>query len=737
MFSILVNAEYTSGPLDQKKGIQMTLKIQSPEGHEILAALITYAKDHDRKLTIDEAVSEIPSMISVSANSQEILDVLQAYTSDSSICDPQQGKVICIFMDDGISEYKLTADDETCRALMGQAGSFVSPNSIPGDEIYTAKEVQPESGWNTDSIQADETRKIMSATDYPDPESESAAHEYDKNSQISDRLAEAHEEALNSAAYPQDIPSDEKQSLMDQTPETDETSIAQTGFLMDSDAPETENERYAIVEDYENNANFTSSVRDENTSANPEFADNYQAYNSIKQDEAQATEDEAIAAEDQRTLFNEQNLESAADSESEWTSPAPDAPDPAVLIEEEMLTESMIGDKPSNAYAMQEDGYENQAASERLDKNAEEMSSNASGSWFASEPEDAEAALSAADTADEFSEAELLFDEEATESPSIQEVNQVESNADLKAAQEAIDTDLYSDDQALMNLSGNDLSEQTETDSSAVNNASADARDYYRYEGDQIDRSASVNMQDEEGAYDQRQKGVNNRPDENSAALAKQSNEDFASISDTLPETAPESQIALSETEVSVSEKPQAYDINYASDVDARNEFYDEERRLNELRDSADSLRNLDSDDISEPDNSYISPVGKDGCTMIVLGVDGGSNTAYRCYPQKEVDVSFDEPDEIQISEVLTDEAQDVQDENDKLQRKIAKANDRIVQQERKISDHSGQIDRNGSGMMKSLHESQIRHDKKVIDRKERKIAKLEQRIDENNGQLR
>lgn len=65
-----------------------------------------------------------------------------------------------------------------------------------------------------------------------------------------------------------------------------------------------------------------------------------------------------------------------------------------------------------------------------------------------------------------------------------------------------------------------------------------------------------------------------------------------------------------------------------------------------------------------------------------------------------------------------------------KVDRKIQKAEDRIEQQYRKIEDHEQQI-RNGS--MESLHKAQIRHDKKVIDRKERKIEKLTDRLSENN----
>lgn len=62
-----------------------------------------------------------------------------------------------------------------------------------------------------------------------------------------------------------------------------------------------------------------------------------------------------------------------------------------------------------------------------------------------------------------------------------------------------------------------------------------------------------------------------------------------------------------------------------------------------------------------------------------------------------------------------------------KASRKIRKAQDRIDQQNRKIDDHNEQIDHNTSGMMKSMHRAQIRHDRKVIDRKKRKIARLSQ----------
>lgn len=71
-----------------------------------------------------------------------------------------------------------------------------------------------------------------------------------------------------------------------------------------------------------------------------------------------------------------------------------------------------------------------------------------------------------------------------------------------------------------------------------------------------------------------------------------------------------------------------------------------------------------------------------------------------------------------------------------KTERKILKAEQRIEQQEKKIADHEGQIARDSSGFMKSFHEAQIRHDGKVIDRKERKLAKLEGRLPDENSTL-
>lgn len=57
-----------------------------------------------------------------------------------------------------------------------------------------------------------------------------------------------------------------------------------------------------------------------------------------------------------------------------------------------------------------------------------------------------------------------------------------------------------------------------------------------------------------------------------------------------------------------------------------------------------------------------------------------------------------------------------------KLDKKISKAEDQIQEQFRKIENHERQIEDDHTGFMKSLHEAEIRHDKKVIDRKEREI---------------
>lgn len=80
---------------------------------------------------------------------------------------------------------------------------------------------------------------------------------------------------------------------------------------------------------------------------------------------------------------------------------------------------------------------------------------------------------------------------------------------------------------------------------------------------------------------------------------------------------------------------------------------------------------------------------------------------------------------------------QDLKDSGDqkKAMRKIQKAQDRIEQQERKIADHEQQIEENSTGMMKSIHRSQIRHDQKVIDRKNRKIIGLVENMEEQNLQ--
>lgn len=61
---------------------------------------------------------------------------------------------------------------------------------------------------------------------------------------------------------------------------------------------------------------------------------------------------------------------------------------------------------------------------------------------------------------------------------------------------------------------------------------------------------------------------------------------------------------------------------------------------------------------------------------------------------------------------------------------RIDKAERVIADEERKIADHEQQIERDSTRFMKSIHEMEIRHDEKVIDRKESEIQKLESDIE-------
>ncbi|MBF0580263.1 hypothetical protein IM774_10890, partial [Erysipelotrichaceae bacterium RD49] len=117
--------------------------------------------------------------------------------------------------------------------------------------------------------------------------------------------------------------------------------------------------------------------------------------------------------------------------------------------------------------------------------------------------------------------------------------------------------------------------------------------------------------------------------------------------------------------------------------------------------------------------------------TVKVTGLDEDPSAVWSCVrdPQssmQDVDV------EIETASEKRDRLNDLWNDNAKIDRKIKQAQDKIAQQERKISDHIGQIERDESNAMKSLHESQIRHNKKVIDRKERKINKLQDQIIQN-----
>lgn len=105
--------------------------------------------------------------------------------------------------------------------------------------------------------------------------------------------------------------------------------------------------------------------------------------------------------------------------------------------------------------------------------------------------------------------------------------------------------------------------------------------------------------------------------------------------------------------------------------------------------------------------------------------MEGYRKTAVKA--QKAADRAQDKLDDL-------DDASQLRKDTDKMLRKVTKAEDRIDQQKRKIEDHADQIEQSSSGMMKALHKAQIRHDKKVIDRKERKIDRILQDVQDDQA---
>ncbi len=177
----------------------MTLKIQSPDGQKVLAALITLAQNNDGNLNLANAWKEIPDEIPFEVSSSDITEVLHAYTSNSEICNPQTGKIACVFMDDGNGEYRLTADEETCEAFKAISGSHVSPNSIPGAEIFTYKEVQPEFGaLNDDGQKQQEAMKTDFAANSIPADS---VHSMENDSRYEEEIASKQKAAAENAAF--------------------------------------------------------------------------------------------------------------------------------------------------------------------------------------------------------------------------------------------------------------------------------------------------------------------------------------------------------------------------------------------------------------------------------------------------------------------------------------------------------------------------------------------------------
>ncbi len=694
----------------RQKGIQMTLKIQSPEGQEVLAALISFAQNNDRKLLLADAWQEIPATIPFDITSSDITEVLQAYTSDSQICDPQQGKIACIFMDDGNGEYRLTADDETCEALKGVSGSYVSPNSIPGDDVFTTKEVQAVSDQFNDMEQPEDMRTGYTPDDHEKNEGYDPMHSMDVYFQLngedqnSRQTAEA-DGAVSEMNHAEMQPSETARSVSEEN-------------LSSMHNQMSDEERYAIIDDYPSYAHFDRSDQAGNYAPASEDAENFRTYNAIKEAAGLCACDQA-EPEEKTAQTESVQTESVNPQEADLQeAQSVQASTPEISEQEMLLSESMTGDDMAAISADEvradDAGYTrdelqanlSESSSEELgntadavfdssvEPQADAMSIEASGTMFAAEPADVDVQLEEAGLTQDESVATGYLDEEDEPGQFARDYNE---NSELLADAENVraDTDMIR-------------------------------------EGNQEDLASSGSVAEEETAFDERQDSEKPLMFRGNVPFGSREEEEFSDYDVAVAD--------LRDADEPEAVNAQAYDINYASDLDTFNQVRDQMNSSTES--TVDRLRNTEGDlpqyDLNQRSdmNEEAGDFAAEDESVRVTGLDGVASSVWTCVRDPQLTVE-DADIEIETASEESERMDDLRADNAKLNRKISKAQDRIVQQERKIFDHNGQIDRNTSNMMKSVHESQIRHNKKVIDRKERKISKLQDQIDQNNQQLR
>lgn len=563
----------------------MKFKIQSPEGQEVLAALITLARKNDGSLQLSEAWEEIPSRVSGEISSSDITEILQAYTSDSQFCDPQDGKVICIFMDEGDGWYHLSADDETCEALLGKAGSYVTPNSIPGDNVFTRKEVQPDAAEDA-AARAVNFRNEAGA----------ARNKAAVDSRTADTLFLLHE-TQETTGEP-DYFSNESNRMMEQA--SDE---ALYGLMESGD---------------EQSADFNSE-RSGNFSGNAENADNFMAYNAIKESEGQSHEGLITAAEQEQNRINEQDRISAEN------------------FSQSMTAESGADEAVSDAdvTVVLEDPEDFLEASERSDERPEDFV----------EATDRSISLADSENADD----DPVFIENAIS---------IEQNFNA-------DSDLLSQRENVR--AGTDA----EAESFAENQASA------------------MSAAEEETAFDNRQ------------TLVRE-----AGYSD--------GEASFDPVQGKYSDGVRVFGL----DGDEKSAWHCVQNSAENQTVQKSGSSVMKSGDSGNSDLNFDPLQGKYTDKIRVYGLDGDEKSAWLC--------GQDTTEPMQDSGFSDTASAEYSSEDRKVQRKLDRKTDsadgRMEQLKRKTADHDRQIRRDSS-------------DKKVIDRSERKISRLQNRND--NVQIR
>ena len=783
----------------------MTLKIQSPDGQKVLAALITLAQNNDGNLNLANAWKEIPDEIPFEVSSSDITEVLHAYTSNSEICNPQTGKIACVFMDDGNGEYRLTADEETCEAFKAISGSHVSPNSIPGAEIFTYKEVQPEFGaLNDDGQKQQEAMKTGFAADLIPADS---VHSMENDSRYEEEIASKQKAAAENAAFGTSHTEERPSEL---TPSVSEENLSSIENQMSDEERKSSMDSYPSYAHFDHRnqpGNYVPASEDEKqdqmneaieeaaglcvcacTTAHvdKDFMENESMESGSTEDqEARLAKDESpeaaaqadsgfgrLTREDMANIYKPDYMsalsaESSGEDEAETAKAVEDASDTASF-------EAVDGDEnemvlpyetiTTSGQAEQSVQVELAERTKAAKKEADHIGNlNKSAASLQQSRDEATSAFAANDKdiqADQTDENLVSSDSSAG---SVNEAVKMELDADpteMALPYETITTSDQAEQSVQVELADRIKAAQKEADHIGNLNKSAasmqqvhDDVESSRLAAKAGEMSADLDHPDEKADANLAFSNVNE--------IDKEDQKDLASLDEVVVETAAsEDQVSdpalmadqdisygsreeqelrdydvdydVAAVQVKDANEPealyaQANDIDYGSDLNpfnqARFQMDSEGRNTQANRWAYDFEQNpydQDTEEFFAQDE-----------TVKVTGLDEDPSAVWSCVrdPQssmQDVDV------EIETASEKRDRLNDLWNDNAKIDRKIKQAQDKIAQQERKISDHIGQIERDESNAMKSLHESQIRHNKKVIDRKERKINKLQDQIIQN-----